>query len=306
MEALDLDAAGPDESARRHRSLPTTLALAALLGAAGGGVLAIMTAPEIPAQPSSVVAAVVMEDAVMAPAPAAVLRLRVDNQGTARRTIRGVSVSGGGTVSTTIDQDLTIAPFNQSEIPLRVPLRCSDPPRTPLVVTVEFAPSAERGVPASVAASPLGPSAASGALCAGADALLPAGWRTPARTARWQITDGLLDVTVTGLPREIVQVVSVEADGLPLPQSGDAVTMGPDGVRILVGPPSGGGKGTARPVTPTGIQLRLQTEKGFTSVHVPLGPAVSQWLLDSRGRDGSLSSPTRRADGMPTGARPPR
>jgi hypothetical protein len=231
-----------------------------------------------------------LDTVVLDPVPSAVFVLHVDNLGGVPQVVREVHVSGGGAADVVlpIGQDLPVGGAVDASVVVALGCGASsaaDAARISATVSVTAADGAGTR-PATpqpdVRAVGVGRAARLGGLCAAADAVLPGGWRTPARVTGQRVDGGDLELTVGGLPAGATQIVWIEADGVLLPQSrlDPAVRSGSARLR-LPAPTPGCRDSGARPVVPTGLQLHLATPDGLRSAYAPVGAVVAQWLMDA-------------------------
>jgi hypothetical protein len=276
---LDLDAppTGSDLPPHRHRRALAAAVLAVTAGASGAG-LAVAVRPAEPAAHSPVVASVHVETVVLNPGPTALLELQVENLGAAPSRVLQVDVQGGGSARTVVDVRQRVEGGDSLGQRLDVSLDCANPAARSERVTVTVRTDAG----AAIDAVGVGRAGQLGGLCAAADAALPGGWRTPARASSWSIAAGVLDLVVTGLPDRATGIVSVEADGVLLPQSRTTPSVNHGAAHLQFPAPAPGCRdGGVRPTVPTGIQVLVQSPDGLATAYVPVGAALGEWLMDA-------------------------
>lgn len=297
---IDLDA-GPPPAPVRRRPVGLALVAAAVVGGAlAGAVLASTGRAELPPAPPPTVAVMTLDTLVLDPVPSAVLALRVDNLGRTRQVVREVHVSGGGAADAVlpIGQELPVGGGLDTRVV--VALRCGASPAADaarISATVRVT-SADGAGPATarpdIPAVSVGRAARLGGICAAADAVLPGGWRTPARVTGQRMDGGELDLTVGGLTADATRIVWIEADGVLLPQSRLDPAVRNGSARLRLPAPTPGCRDSGlRPVVPTGLQLHLATPGGLRSAYAPVGAMVAQWMMDAylRACPGSPAGP---------------
>jgi hypothetical protein len=261
------------------------LVTAGLVGVLTGTVLSSSSAPPAPALPSQQVAVMSLRSVVLAPRPSAVLQLSLENDGDVHQIADQVTISGGGLVGAPVQVGHDVPPQGRDDATLTVPLQCGPGQAGGAVsATVRLREVSTSPVltTSDIPVVTVGKLAHAGAVCAAADDVLPYGWREQAHVVRWSLTGTTVDLTVSGLPSDVTDLVSVQADGvfLPAPSGTGAVRSGQ--LTVSLTPPSPGCRdGGVRPVAPTGLQLLVIGAGGMRYSYVPIGPPIAGWLMDA-------------------------
>jgi hypothetical protein len=277
-------APAPHAAARHGRTFRAALVAAAVAGVLAGTLLSSAGTPPPPPVPGRLLAVLQLRGVVLDPQPSAVLQLTVQNAGGVRQVIDDVSVSGGGVPGVVVPIGHDLPSRSEDATQITVPLGCGRG-RAGGTVTAQVRlremSSGPKLTTATVRAQPVGRLGDDGALCSAADLDLPQGWREPARATSWTLSGDTVHVAVAGLPTDVTDLVSVQADGVLLPSSGIGAITGGTADLELTPPTPGCRDGGTRPVAPTGLQLLVLGPKGLRFAYLPLGPSVAEWLMDA-------------------------